>query len=284
LDELHIGEDEHDIYVTELSSYQLDDIRFSPHIAVFINIFPEHMNYHGSVEHYIAAKKHIIQFSTNNDYFVYNQAYSQLIEFSKESKAKPVPFVETLPFPDSEIPLVGAHNKDNVRAAVTVGTIMNVPKDMMRIAVSHFKPLPHRLQNIGTYKGITFYDDAISTTPESTIVAIESLKPIGTILVGGLDRGYDFHRLADVIVQHNINNVIYFPDTGSNIAALLKERSRAISLFPADTMDLAVKLSFQHTPKSTICLLSCASPSYSLWKNFEEKGEQFQTYVRKYSV
>lgn len=284
LDELRIGDDEQDIYVTELSSYQLDDVRFSPHIAVFLNIFPEHMNYHGSIQNYVAAKKHIIKFSTAEDYFVYNQANPQLVAFAKESKAKPVPFVETLPFPDTDIPLLGAHNKDNVRAAVTVGAILNIPEETMRSAVKRFKPLPHRLQHVGIYKGIAFYDDAISTTPESTIVAIQSLPPIGTILVGGLDRGYDFDRLADVILQHDIKNVIYFPDTGKSIAAMLKKKSDSIALFPAEDMDTAVKLSYEHTPKGMACLLSCASPSYSLWKNFEEKGDLFQQFVRKYAA
>lgn len=284
LDELRIGQDENDIYIVELSSYQLNDIHFSPHIAVFINIFPEHMNYHGSMQNYIAAKKHIIQFSTTRDYFVYNQAYPQLVEFARESKAESVPFVRKLPFPDSEIPLLGAHNRDNVRAAVTVGTLLGVPTEIMQKASKHFKPLPHRLQNVGTYKNITFYDDAISTTPQSTIVAIECLKPIGTILVGGLDRGYDFSLLVDVIIRHRIKNVIYFPDSGNKIAALLKKKTHSTALFPARGMNSAVNLSFQHTPKGTICLLSCASPSYSLWKNFEEKGDLFQKLVKQYAA
>ncbi len=284
LDELRLDRDKNDIYVVELSSYQLDDIHYSPHISVFINIFPEHMNYHGSLENYIAAKKHIIRFATARDYFVYNPAYPLLAEFAKETKAQSVPFVQKPPFPDSDIPLVGAHNRDNVRAAVTVGNILDVPATLMRTAVRHFKPLPHRLQNVGMFKDITFYDDAISTTPESTIVAIESLAPIGTILVGGLDRGYDFKHLADVIIRYGIKNVIYFPDSGNKIAVLLKEKSHAISLFPADSMDAAVQLSFQHTPKGAICLLSCASPSYSLWKNFEQKGDLFQKFVKQYAA
>jgi len=284
LDELRVGHDEDDIYVVELSSYQLSDIQFSPHIAVFINIFPEHMNYHGSIQKYIAAKKHIMTFATARDYFVYNQAYPQLVQFADESKAKPVPFIQKLPFPDSEIPLLGVHNRDNVRAAVTVGNLLGISTETMRIAVKHFKPLPHRLQNVGTYKSITFYDDAISTTPESTIVAIESLKPIGTILVGGLDRGYDFNHLADVIIHHRIKNVICFPDSGNTIAVLLRKKSRSIAIFPAKSMENAVNVSFQHTPKDTICLLSCASPSYSLWKNFEEKGDLFQKLVKQYAT
>lgn len=284
LDQLRVGRDKQDIYVVELSSYQLSDIKYSPHISVFINIFPEHLNYHGSLENYIAAKKQIIQFATSHDYFVYNKAYPQLTQFSKETKAIAVPFVQQLPFPDSDIPLLGVHNRDNIRAAVTVGEILGIPASVMQAAVKQFKPLPHRLQNIGTYKGITFYDDAISTTPESTIVAIESLKSVGTLFLGGLDRGYNFNQLVDVITKHGIKNVIYFPDSGNKIASLLKAKSPSISLFPSENMEQAVELSFKHTPKDTICLLSCASPSYSLWKNFEEKGDLFQKYVKQYGA
>ncbi|MCX6794278.1 MAG: hypothetical protein NTY06_04220, partial [Candidatus Gottesmanbacteria bacterium] len=102
-------------------------------------------------------------------------------------------------------------------------------------------------------------------------------------LVGGLDRGYDFNKLTDVIIRHHIKNVIYFPDSGIKIAALLKEKSQT-ALFPAESMDSAVSLSFQHTPINMICLLSCASPSYSLWKNFEEKGDLFQKLVKHYAA
>lgn len=284
LDELRVNVDENDMYVVELSSYQLDDILFSPHISVFINIFPEHMNYHGSLRNYVAAKKNIVQSATRRDYFVYNPAFPELARLSRETKAHAIPFVQELPFPDATIPLLGAHNRDNVRAAVTVGQLLNVPTEVMRVAVANFKPLPHRLQNIGIYKGITFYDDAISTTPESTMVALESLKPIGTILVGGLDRGYEFHKLAEEIIRHGVSNVIYFRDTGLKIAALIKEKSQMTEVFPAEDMETAVRLSFQYTPKGAICLLSCASPSYSLWKNFEEKGDLFQKFVKQYGT
>ena len=283
LNELRQEDDADEIYVCELSSYQLTDIQYSPHISVIINLFPEHMNYHGTVANYFAAKKRIIQFANNDDYFVYNQKYPELVDLAKRSKIRSLPFIQKLPFPDADIPLLGSHNKDNVRAAVTVAGIYGISSDKMRSAVKNFIPLPHRLQNVGTYNGITFYDDAISTTPESTICAIESFSQIGTILVGGQDRGYDFRTLVDVIAGHNIKNVIYFPDSGKKIAQLL-ERYPNVTAFPASNMSDAVKLCYQYTPINTVCLLSCASPSYSLWKNFEEKGNLFQQFVKKYAI
>lgn len=284
LDELLVDNAPDAIYVCELSSYQLDDIRYSPHISVFINIFPEHMNYHGTVENYFTAKKRIVEYATDNDYFVFNPQYPQLVQLAKETKAQSVPCIEVLPFPEADIPLIGQHNKDNVRAAVTVGTILHIQPEIMKDAVKSFQSLPHRLQNIGTYSNVTFYDDAISTIPESTIQAIKSLKKIGTILVGGQDRGYDFRQLVQTIIQYNIPNVIYFPESGNKIAVLLKDKNTSISLFPSDNMEDAVKLCYKHTSPGTVCLLSCASPSYSLWKNFEEKGDLFQQFVKKFSA
>ena len=283
LEELLGEHGEDDVYVCELSSYQLSDIHYSPHVAVFIDFFPEHMDYHGSVEKYLSAKVNIVAFSTPKDYFVYNPTFRELRKIAEETKAQSIPFVETLPFPDADIPLVGEHNKDNVRAAITVGKIFGVTENVMHSATKNFKPLPHRLQNIGTYKGITFYDDAISTTPESTIRAILALGNIGTILVGGQDRGYEFISLAETIVKHNIGNVIYFPQSGDTIASILKSFSgNTTNLFRAESMEDAVKICYENTPMNTICLLSCASPSYSLWKNFEEKGDLFQKFVKKY--
>ena len=147
-----------------------------------------------------------------------------------------------------------------MRAAITVGKIFGVTENVMHSATKNFKPLPHRLQNIGTYKGITFYDDAISTTPESTIRAILALGNIGTILVGGQDRGYEFISLAETIVKHNIGNVIYFPQSGDTIASILKSFSgNTTNLFRAESMEDAVKICYENTPMNTICLLSCAS-------------------------
>lgn len=285
LEELLKEQGKDDFYVCELSSYQLADIHYSPHIAVFIDFFPEHMDYHETVTNYLTAKTNIVAFSTLNDYFVYNPSFPELKKIAADTKAKPIPFVSALPFSDADIPLIGEHNKDNVFAALTVGKILGISEKAIHRAIKNFKPLPHRLQNIGTYKNITFYDDAISTTPESTIKAILALDNVGTILVGGQDRGYDFRALVDMIVKHNIRNVVYFPDSGDKIVSIFHTLpNNSVHLYRAASMDQAVKLCYEHTPIYSFCLLSCASPSYSLWKNFEEKGDLFQKFVKQYGT
>lgn len=270
-----------DIFVCEFSSYQLDDIEYSPHVSVVLDLFPEHMNYHGNVQNYYNAKKNIIARVTIDDYFVYNPESNELKLWAKNSNCKTIPFEQNIPIKDEEIPLIGRHNKENIKAAVTVSHLLNIDNDAIVKAIKEFKPLPHRLQLIGKFKEIIFYDDAISTTPESTILAIESLKDIGTIFLGGQNRGYDFDKLVEVVIDYKIPNIVLFPDSGEKIFELFKKVS-GINFLRTESMEEAVKFAYKYTPQDKICLLSNASPSYSLWKNFEEKGDLFQFFVKKY--
>ena len=133
---------------------------------------------------------------------------------------------------------------------------------------------------MGNFKGIIFYDDAISTTPDSTIMAIKSLPKIGTIFLGGQDRGYKFSKLDKIIKKYKIKNIVLFPETGNKIL----KSTEGLNILETESMEEAVKFAYKYTPKGEICLLSCASPSYSLWKNFEEKGDQFKSLVKKFSL
>ena len=276
--------DEKTIFVMELSSYQLDDIKYSPHIAVITNLFPEHMDYHRGLDKYFSAKKNIIRYQKNDDYFVYNQQSKILSDWSKDTVGKPIPFDPMINTGQINLPLIGQHNIDNMRAALSVCRLLRVEDNTIIQSFKTFKPLPHRLEFVGRFADIEFYDDAISTAPESTIAAIESLKNIGTIFLGGEDRGYDFRQLAEIILENKIPNIILFPDSGEKINQELTKTKKSLpKIFETTSMEDAVKFAYQNTPKNTICLLSTASPSYSLWKNFEEKGNQFKSFVKKYA-
>jgi UDP-N-acetylmuramoylalanine-D-glutamate ligase len=254
--------DPKEIFVIELSSYMLDDIEYSPNIALLLNLFPEHMNYHGTVENYYKAKRNIFKFQKPGDLAV--QA----------------PFKETIPLKNSAIPLIGNHNLENIKAAIKVCRSLKVSDTAIKKALKSFKPLPHRLQLVGEFSGIRFYDDAISTTPESTIMAIKALKEVDTIFLGGEDRGYNFKELEKVLRSGKIKNLVLFPDSGQHIL----KSTKGFNILETRSMREAVKFAFAHTQKGKICLLSCASPSYSLWKNFEEKGDLFQALVREFST
>ncbi len=273
-------DDEDTIYICELSSYQLDDIKYAPDISVFTNFFPEHMDFHGSVDKYWKAKKKIIAYANSDDFFVYNPDATIVAKLATKTKAKSIPFVESLSFPDKIIPLLGKHNFDNVRAAVTVAKILGISDKTITNAIASFKSLPHRMEKIGTYHSITFYDDAISTTPQSTIYAIETLKNIGTLFLGGQDRGYDFSELAKIIVKYHITNLVLFPDSSKKILkAIQKIYQGPLHILETANMHEAVSFAYSYSPKGSIALLSTASPSYSVWKNFEEKGKLFREEV-----
>lgn len=271
-----------DIFITEFSSYQLDDIQYSPHISVILNLFPEHMDYHNGIRNYWDAKKRIIARAGAEDYFIFNPDYPELRELAKTTKAKAMPFLEEIPFSTEDTQLKGVHNTDNIRAAATAALLFNIPYDIVKNALKKFKPLPHRMELVGTFNGITFYDDAISTAPESTIAAIKSFTGIETILLGGKDRGYDFTELAHIIIGQKISNVVLFPDSGANILKELQKTGKKLpNILETANMKEAVQFAYHHSPPHSTCLLSTASPSYSIWKNYEEKGNLFQAQVKQ---
>lgn len=272
--------DPEEVFVMELSSYQLEDIEYSPHVSVITSIFREHLDHHGSFEAYFGAKARILAKAKADDFYVYNPAYPDLAELAKKTTAQAVPFADAIPFDLAGLKLEGEHNLDNIRGALAVARIFGVPDEVSREAVLAFEPLPHRLSLVGEFKGIRFYDDAIATAPEPTIFAIRTLKGVDTILLGGTDRGYDFRELAKTVASFGIRNIVLFPETGERIAAALEESGvRGLNIIHTRDMRTAVEFAYLHTAPGKICLLSTASPSYSLWKNFEEKGDEFVQWV-----
>lgn len=270
-----------DIFVIELSSYQLDDIQFSPDISVILNIFPDHMNYHGDVESYYRAKLNIIAYATKEDYFIYNPKYEKLCQAAEATKARSLPITDDIEFDISEIKLKGEHNLGNVKAAMTVAKIFKIPDETIKRAILSFQPLTHRLEYIGRFKEIDFYNDAASTTPQSTIASLNSLDNIQTLFLGGQDRGYDFAELVALICKSKIENIVLFPDSGKTIKTILENScQRRFNILETDSMAKAVEFAYSHTQKDVICLLSTACPSYSLWKNFSEKGNQFKEQIK----
>ena len=266
-----------DIYVYELSSHQLYNLKKSPRIAVFLNIYPEHLDYYRNFKEYVRAKANITRYQTKDDYLIFNSGDKLVKEIAKKSKAK-------------KIPIKGEYYDLNRASARAVGKIFKIPSKIIEKAIREFKPLPHRLELVGTFKGITFYNDALSTIPETAILAMEALgKRVQTIFLGGFDRKIDFKKLAKSVLENkNIKNVILFPTTGEKIWKSLRLASPAQGKklpkhFFVDNMPEAVKLAYQNTQKGKICLLSCASTSFSIFRDYKEKGNLFKKYVKKYS-
>jgi UDP-N-acetylmuramoylalanine--D-glutamate ligase len=262
-----------DIYVYELSSHQLYNLKKSPHIAVLLNIYPEHLDYYKNFNEYKNAKTNIARYQKKNDFIVYNSKDKEVSEIAKKSKAK-------------KIAIKGNYYDLDITAASTVGKIFKIPKRKIEKAIENFKQLPHRLEYVGRFKGIKFYNDALSTIPETTIAALNKLGDrVQTLFLGGFDRGLKFEKLAETILKSKIKNLALFPITGEKIWGEIIKKNKEKRVFKnlfTKSMSEAVRWAYENTNKGKICLLSCASPSFSIFKDYKEKGNLFKKYVRKY--
>lgn len=262
------------IFIYELSSFQLQNLKKSPHIAVLLNIYQEHLDYHGSFAAYVNAKTRITKYQTKKDYLIFNTQNKIVKKIALQSRAKKIPFR-------------GTFSEQNIAAAKQVAKILRIPVKTVKRALKKFRPLPHRLEHVGTFHGISFYNDSLATIPEATIGAMGALgKNVKTMILGGFDRRYDFTNLAKEIVRRNIETLILFPPTGKRIwkavSKVMKKVGRKVpKKFYVDNMQNAVKLCYMYTPKKTICLLSPASPSFGIFKDYRERGDLFKRYTRQ---
>ncbi|MCH8266536.1 MAG: UDP-N-acetylmuramoyl-L-alanine--D-glutamate ligase [Acidobacteria bacterium] len=303
------------VCVYELSSHQLEGLRQSPHIAVLLNIVPEHLDYYESFEQYVAAKQNITRYQTADDLLVYDADYSLPSEIASRSQAQTVAC--SLEKPPSkgcflsgewivyrsaageqkvaatgDVPLLGKFNLRNVLAAVAASMLAGVPAGEIAQAIREFRPLEHRLERVGAYNGVTYYNDAIATVPEATIAALDALDgmdalggDVETVLLGGTDRHLDFSQLAKRLIESAVKTLILFPPTGERIWQALCEQGPAQSSRPqhffVESMEQAVTLAKRHTAQGKICLHSPASPSVGLFRDFRERGEMFKRLVRE---
>jgi UDP-N-acetylmuramoylalanine--D-glutamate ligase len=275
---------ENSIVVYELSSFQLSDLSKSPHIAVWTSIYSEHLDYHGSFESYFESKANITKFQTEDDYFIFNNSFPEIIEVAKTSKARQISY--SLVDKDTILngissQLIGEFNLQNIMPAVIIGKeIFNLPHGTISKAISEFKPLPHRLEFVAEKSGIKFYNDSLATNPRATIAAIEAFgEELETLIVGGFDRGVDYSVLGPIIAKSKIKNLILFPDTGEKIWEAVSMESQEIKKFNTSSMDEAVKIAFEVTSPGKVCLMSPASASFNMFKDYADRGEQFKSLV-----
>ncbi|MCX6789682.1 MAG: UDP-N-acetylmuramoyl-L-alanine--D-glutamate ligase [Candidatus Gribaldobacteria bacterium] len=283
------------IAVYEISAQQLRDLKKSPQIAVFLNLFSDHLDYFTNFQEYAKAKANIAIHQTKNDLLVYNGQEPLVKKIASQSKARQVTFnkaklkiVENI-INLKEIPLQGEFNYLNVLAAVLATTPFNIQKEKIKKAIKTFQNLPHRLEFVGKYQGIEFYNNSMATVPETTILDLKTFsnKKI-SLIIGGSDKGSDYSLLAKEIAKSSVKNLIILGQgTGQKIVNKLEggnllPKRKEVPSFQAQSMEEAVRICYQQTPKDGICLLSPASASFNMFKDYQNRGEQFKKWVKKY--
>lgn len=288
------------LVVVEMSAHQLEFTDVSPRIATIINLYEEHLDHAGTVEHYHANKLNIFKYQDENDYCIYCKDIEPLnsyitdkykgkkyaINFSEDDSYNTTSIIDdyvTLNgkkiynINDKRI-LVGNHNLRNIMIVLTIAKILGLDMDIVVDTINKFKGLEHRLEYVGVYDDIIYYNDSIATIPDATINAVESLKKVDTLIFGGMDRGIDYSQLVKFLDEGHVRNLICMPTTGYMIADELTNKD--INIYKVELLSDAVNLAKEITNKNSICLMSPAAASYEYFKNFKEKGDTFKRMVR----
>ncbi len=285
--------------VLEVSSFQLETIQtFHPEVAVVLNVTPDHLDRHGSMEAYIAAKKRIFENQTSADWAVLNAddancvrmaegIRAQLRWFSRRKEVEQGAFVrdgqivhrddsgETAIMPVDEIPLKGAHNLENVLAAACVGMIIPCEPRRIRSAVKEFRAVEHRLEHVATIAGVDYYNDSKATNVDATIKALESFPANLHVILGGKDKGSDYTVLAPLLRERARR--VY--TIGAAAEKIESQIAGAADVLRAGTLETAVKKASESAAPGDVVLLAPACASFDQFENYEHRGRVFKELV-----
>jgi len=285
--------------VLELSSFQLADLKRSPAIAVCLMVVPEHLNWHGDLDTYILAKAHLFEHQSPTDlaiYFAKNDISRRIAGYSSAFKipyfAEPGAHVEDNAIVISgqhicdtdELKLLGEHNWQNVCAALTVVWQVTQNVGAIRSVLTTFAGLPHRLEFIREANGIKYYNDSFAATPDAAMAAMDAIKEPKVIIMGGFDRNLPLEHLAKAAVEHNddIRKIIAI---GASNKRLVEEFGKAgfsnYFVENAKTMPEVIAAANTFAQKGDAIMLSPGFSSFDMFKNFEDRGEQFRAVVEK---
>ena len=281
-----INKDKDSVAVIEMSSHQLEFTRTSPHVAVLTNVYEEHLDhYEEGFKGYVNAKLNIVRNQTEKDFFIYNgtQGISEYIDEKKiKSKrikvyAEPDEFVSSLAALNNN--LKGKHNRQDIGFAAAAAKCMGASEDAIRAAVEKFPGIPNRMEFFGTFGGVDYYNDSIATIPEAVLCAVEAIGNVGTLIIGGLDRGIDYEDFENQLRLLDIDNIVCLPETGHKIGdALLKKGCKA-HIEKVRDLPEGVKFAVSNTKQGKACIMSPAAASYNVYRDFEEKGNHFKQLV-----
>lgn len=300
-----------DLAIVELSSFQLEVMRRSPHIAAILNISPNHLDRHETMEAYIAAKARILDFQDVDHIAVLNHDDPATWGLKQRVKGKIISFGLTKPplgqsgafllgehisiqvegapvsvLPRTAIALRGEHNVLNVLAACAIAYAAGMPSEAMLEGVSRFKGIPHRLEFVRTWGGADWYNDSIATAPERTIAALRSFKEPLILLAGGRDKKLPWGDFAALVCKQ-VDHLITFGESAERIAQVVEEyrrervvtTERPLSMRVCRTLREAVQQAARLVSPGSVVLLSPGGTSFDEFHDFEERGEMFKKWV-----
>jgi len=295
-----------DLVILELSSFQLELTTISPHIGAILNITPNHLDRHGTMEAYTAAKMRLLDFQTSSDIAVLNHEDPTTLATAEKVNGKLVTFgfaqypgskvqvfqrdgaiilqngsAEEVIMPVEVIQLRGRHNVGNVISACAVAAAAGWPAPAMLAGVEGFTGVPHRLQWVRNVNGANWYNDSICTAPERTIAAINSFTEPIVLLLGGRDKNLSWDKLAE-LVHERVDHLVVFGEAAPIVnQALAKDgpHRRPFSLQSAEHLHEAVLMAAQVAEPGSVVLLSPGGTSFDEFYDFEERGRFFQKWV-----
>jgi UDP-N-acetylmuramoylalanine--D-glutamate ligase len=291
------------VSVLEVSSFQLETIQqFHPHIAVVLNITPDHLDRHGTFENYALMKTRITENQQPADFLVLNgedpptqmlagKTKAQVFWFSGRRPIKQGAFVhgESVLFlpregakaepvlPVAEIPLRGAHNVENVLAAVCAARLGGVPAESIRASVAGFKAVEHRLEFVAAVRGVEFYNDSKATNVDATKKALEAFNGGVHLILGGKDKNSDYTELSYLLRERC--KLVY--TIGSAAEKIERQLAGVVKIVSAGTLDAAVRKAADDAVTGDIVLLAPACSSYDQFENYEHRGRIFKELVKQ---
>lgn len=292
---------EDSVIVAEMSSFQLETIQtFRPRVSAILNITPDHLNRHHTMEAYVNAKKNIAKNQTEDDYCILNYEDRLTREFGEEIKANVLYFSsqrkleegiyleegniiynygrvkETICHVD-ELQILGTHNHENVMAACAMAAVYGVPVDVIRESVKAFKGVEHRIEYVTEKKGVTYYNDSKGTNPDAAIKAIQAMKRPTVLIGGGYDKGSEYTEWINSF-DGKVKKLILLGDTKEKIAADAEKCGFKDYMF-VDSFEEAVLTAAKIAESGEAVLLSPACASWDMFPSYEVRGEKFKEIV-----
>jgi UDP-N-acetylmuramoylalanine--D-glutamate ligase len=286
-----------DWVVLELANFQLIDLKTSPHIGVCLMVEAEHMDWHEDMDEYIAAKQQLFMNQSEEDIAIYYGPNENSDAVASASQGKLIPYYETPGATVSnnlividgqeicntgELKLLGQHNWQNVCAAITAAWQVTQDVNAIRKAVTNFSGLPFRIEPRETKHGIRYYNDSFASQPEATIAALRSVPGTIVMIIGGFDRGLDVSHLAEELLaqKDTVRHVLLIGASAERVQKDLQAKGFTnFTVSPAKTMPEVVTHATEYAQPDDAVVLSPGFASFDMFKNFEDRGQQFNQAV-----